>query len=187
MKSLIVSALLLVPAVVNAAEFYGCTDDQQRIIDKAAQQATFLVEASNLYVHALGEGTPRYTTWFGEYAEDRSDELTLRFEHLAENQFHLFLYDCSSCQNGESSPGYVDPSRFGDIRLCPSFWKEPLTGTDSQAGTLVGLASMFNINCGAKLVEQGQANCKRLATYDAYKAVGSAYNIQYFAENNPPQ
>ncbi|KAF9155904.1 hypothetical protein DFQ26_009582 [Actinomortierella ambigua] len=132
MKSVIVSALLLVPAVVvvKAAEFVNCNAGQQSIIKSAAEQATSLVAASSQYLDGLKLNTERYQTWFGEYMPYRTLPVSSAFRRLAENGFDRFTYDCSpsSCKEGSTDPGEVDLSRFGKIQLCSSFWDLPPTG-----------------------------------------------------------
>lgn len=78
------------------------------------------------------------------------------------------------------------PDQFGTVYLGPRFWQAPVTGTDSQAGFLVGAASQFLANGGTKNHEYGQDDCRELARVNPADAITNADSYQYFAENDPP-
>ncbi|KAF9152360.1 hypothetical protein DFQ26_000932 [Actinomortierella ambigua] len=190
MKSVIVSALLLVPAVVvvRAFEIINCNYDEVEILASAVERATSLVLASAQYLDGSERDTQRLTTWFGPYMPPpRFTTLKDHFNRLAEHGFSRFSYDCtlSTCVN-YNDPGTVSPDRFAMIRLCPLFWALPTTGADSQAGALIRLSSMFEENGGAKPSARGQERCKELVKHIPDDAVQSACSYQYFAENSPP-
>lgn len=76
---------------------------------------------------------------------------------------------------------------FGIIHLCGAFWQAPLTGTDSQGGTLVHESSHFIQNAGTTDHVYGQRNCKTTALTDPDGAISNADSHEYFAENNPAE
>ena len=79
-----------------------------------------------------------------------------------------------------------DPDDPGAIYLLGAFWKAPLTGTNSKAGTLIYAASHFIGDGAAKDYAYGQTKCKSLATSNQIEAILNADSHRYFAENNPP-
>ncbi|KAG0250506.1 hypothetical protein DFQ27_009380 [Actinomortierella ambigua] len=194
MKSVIFSALLLMPAVVRAAEFVQCTTEQQNDINDATNRFKTLVTDSQNYLANLAKtssGTPapspspRYTTWFGTYTDRGSEDVQNFFDHLSRNNFNFYTFSCTC--NDDPEGGYVHVDEFGKVRLCSGFLKAPSTGTDSKAGILIRLATRFSQNGQSRFDARNQEQCKELAMFDERAAVLNAYNLQYFAENNPPE
>ncbi|KAJ8462131.1 hypothetical protein ONZ45_g18046 [Pleurotus djamor] len=79
---------------------------------------------------------------------------------------------------------FVDPSQADIVTLCGAFWRAPLTGTDSQGGTIIHEASHFIVNGATQDHAYGQANAQFLARIDPSRAVDNADSHEYFAENN---
>ncbi|KAF8636926.1 hypothetical protein AX17_003177 [Amanita inopinata Kibby_2008] len=170
------------PVLRKREQFNGCSDKQERDIYAAADDATVLASDSALYLN-VRNATERYTTWFGEYDSSRFDTVQDHFDRISNNTFDSFTYDCTC--NKTSVFAYVYPNRFGEIFLCPQFWKAPLTGTDSKAGTIVHESSHFTANGGTKDYTYGQGSCKKLAIDQPDQAVFNADSHEYFAENTP--
>ena len=82
---------------------------------------------------------------------------------------------------------YVYPTQPYKIYLCGAFWKAPLTGTDSQGGTLIHEMTHFDVVAGTDDWAYGQSAAKALAISDPAKALNNADSHEYFAENTPAQ
>ena len=82
---------------------------------------------------------------------------------------------------------YVYPTQPYTVYLCSVFWTAPLTGTDSQGGTLIHESSHFNTVASTDDWTYGQTNCRSLAISDPDKAIDNADSHEYYAENNPVQ
>ncbi len=91
-------------------------------------------------------------------------------------------FDCGCKQNYYA---YVYPTQPYKIYLCKVFWQAPLTGTDSQAGTLIHEMSHFNVVASTDDYVYGQAGAIQLASTNPDNAIMNADNHEYFAENTP--
>lgn len=168
------------------AQFYGCSADQQNVVNTAVSEATNYI--GNAYQHAVDPPSDstgeRYATWFGGDEPQQHAYVDTVFNNLFNNDLTTFTYDCSTCLIPNLF-AYVYPDQFGSIYLCPLFWEAPTTGTDSQAGTLVGETSKFLVNGGTHGHERGQEACMELARTNSINAITNADSYKYFAENNP--
>ena len=65
------------------------------------------------YLTGISSGTPRYTTWFGEYDNGRKDLVQSHFEKIGDSPKSV-TYDCSSCSktmdHSDDVFAYVDPN-----------------------------------------------------------------------------
>jgi len=166
------------------AGFKGCSADQQKQIQEATVAAKDYATASYQYLSTTTQSTDRYTTWWGEFSEKNHKLVTEQYRKLSENDFAAMTYDCNTCNENDSF-AYVYPEQFGTVYLCPSFWKAPLTGTDSKGGTLVHETSHFNKIASTEDVAYGQDDSKKLARESAKEAINNADSHEYFSENNP--
>ncbi|KAG8731474.1 hypothetical protein FRC11_004038 [Ceratobasidium sp. 423] len=169
---------------VTSPKFEGCSESQRRDITAAIPIAEEYATQAAAYLRGISTGTPRYVTWFGVFNSGRSSIVKSHFEAIRGKSSRT-TYDCSTCSK-EGVFAYVYPNQPGKIYLCPQFWKAPLAGTDSRAGTLVHEQSHFTVNGGTKDHAYGQPNCRALARSNPDMAVMNADNHEYFAENNPP-
>lgn len=55
-----------------------------------------------------------------------------------------------------------------------AFWKAPLSGTDSQGGTIVHESTHFTANAGTDDYAYGQSDCKSLAKSNTAHAIENA-------------
>ncbi|KAF8637837.1 hypothetical protein AX17_002466 [Amanita inopinata Kibby_2008] len=163
--------------------FEGCSASEQSEINLAAPAAQRYVEAAYDYFRSHNSGSPRYTTWFGEYDHDRHGIALSHFQAMRNGNFSQFTYDCT-CSKPEVF-AYVYPHQFGKIHLCDAFWSAPTNGTDSKAGTLVHEASHFVVNGGTSDIAYGEDGARSLAIDNPREAVMNADSHEYFAENNP--
>ncbi|PFH46155.1 hypothetical protein AMATHDRAFT_77803 [Amanita thiersii Skay4041] len=165
------------------ASFNGCTLQQQLTIQTATRLAFGLAKNSELYLQAVYRGTPRYTTWFGTYSQQRHDTVLGHYSSISGNNFRTFNYDCTC--DMENVYAYVYPDRFGQMYFCPAFWRSAAIGTDSQAGTIIHEASHYIVNGGTNDFAYGQDSAKELARTNPDRAVFNADSHEYFAENTP--
>ncbi|PFH48679.1 hypothetical protein AMATHDRAFT_64907 [Amanita thiersii Skay4041] len=166
------------------ANFVGCSADQQNALNAAMRQATIYAQSAYSYLANNPSGTRRYTTWFGSFTTARFGIVKDHFLKIGGNNFGSFTYDCTCTRDGVYA--YVYPDRFGQMFLCPVFWRAPLTGTDSQAGTIIHESSHYNANGGTRDYAYGQQAAQQLAGSNPDQAVLNADSHEYFAENNPP-
>jgi len=162
--------------------FNRCTTTQQTILMAARAQATNYAIDSGSYLNGGLTGS-RYVTWFGAVDPSRYATVTTHFINLT-NAWTNFgvTFDCSCKQNYYA---YVYPSKPYTIYLCKVFWTAPLSGTDSQGGTLIHEMSHFPLVAGTDDFVYGQTGAMSLAITNPAEAVMNADNHEYFAENNP--
>lgn len=171
------------PPPPSGTSFNGCSLTQQSILNNARVKASVYAGDAENYLNANRSGTTRYTEWFGAYTSSRFNTVSSHFTSLS-NAWDTagVTFDCKCKQNYYA---YVYPTKPYTIYLCKVFWQAPLTGTDSQAGTLIHEMSHFNVVAGTDDYVYGQAGARNLAITDPDKAVMNADNHEYFAENNP--
>lgn len=169
-------------AVSGGTTFNKCTTTQQSVLNSARSQASTYAADALSYLNAGTQGA-RYTTWFGAYTASRYGTAKGNFGKISSAMDTASVkFDCG-CK--KKYYAYVYPNQPYTIYLCSVFWKAKLTGTDSQAGTLVHEMSHFNVVAGTDDYVYGQTGAKSLAISDPNKAVDNADNHEYFAENTP--
>ncbi|PFH48024.1 hypothetical protein AMATHDRAFT_6200 [Amanita thiersii Skay4041] len=181
-----ISGKLIVPSnktLRKRAAFRSCSADQQGVINNAVNAALQYSYNTALYLQNTGD-TTRYRTWFGTYTDDRHNIVFNHFLNIYYSDFSTYTYDCG-CDKANVY-AYVYPDRFREMWLCPVFWRAPLTGTDSQGGTLIHESSHYTSNGGTKDYAYGQTNARNLAINNPDQAVFNADSHEYLAENNPP-
>ena len=182
--------ILKMPAKIKSKIplFQNCNDSQKAQLTAALAAATGM---STVALKDLGnpkcldnpERAKRYLEWFGEFDNWRYGKVTSNFLKIdAALVGETITFDCSCT---EPYYAYVYPTQHYDIYLCNAFWSAPLTGTDSQAGTLVHEISHFNVVTGTDDHVYGQSNCLDLADNSPNLAIENADSHEYFAENNP--
>ncbi|KAG8716618.1 hypothetical protein FRC09_015482 [Ceratobasidium sp. 395] len=179
-----------IPALSRRAVTYtGCTAAQQPQISAAATASNKYVSDVNAYCARNPAGTTRYTTWFGAYTSARHNTVVSHYKNIGTDATST-NYDCTACKSEpgidyDSTYAYVNAGSPGKIYLCGAFWKAPVTGTDSRAGTIVHENSHFTVNGGTQDHVYGQSAAKNLAKSNPAQAIDNADNHEYFAENNP--
>ena len=164
--------------------FNVCTTAQQAILLNARAGATTYASGAKSYLAGISSGTNRYLTWFGAFTTSRLNTVKSHFDALTTAWTSASVtFDCKCKQNYYA---YVYPDRPYTIYLCKVFWQAPLTGTDSQSGTLIHEMSHFNVVAGTDDFVYGQTGAKSLAVTNPDNAINNADNHEYFAENNPP-
>ncbi|KAL1920387.1 uncharacterized protein VTP21DRAFT_764 [Calcarisporiella thermophila] len=169
--------------MVMGANFIGCSTQQQNIIKEAIPSAQQYAKSTLSYLESHPSGTNRYKTWNGAYDSGRHETLIDHYRKISSNDFNAFTYDCS-CDR-PNVYAFVYPNRFGEIHLCPQFWRAPLTGSDSKAGTLVHEAAHFTANGYSRDYAYGQSANRQLAANSPDKALFNSDSKEYLSENNP--
>lgn len=187
-NSLTVSVQPAIERRVLTPAYNSCSVDEQTDILAAANVAEQLVitaveDLTGLAVDARA-GSPRYSTWFGEYTEARFNRVVSNFESMETAlQEETLRFDCGCDEQGTYA--YVYPNRPYDIFLCPEFRRSNIDGTDSQAGTIIHELSHFTILADTDDHVYSQRGAQSLASSDPDKAIANADNHEYFAENTP--
>ncbi|KAI8869287.1 peptidyl-Lys metalloendopeptidase [Ramicandelaber brevisporus] len=187
MAMVVATATISLVSYTQAAQFVGCTADQQNQINNAVVAATnYVGNAYNYMVNPPSDSTDeRYITWFGAEENQRRAFVTSVLNNLNNNDFTTFTYDCITCTN-PTLLAYVYPDQFGIMYLCAIFWNINATGANSQGGTIVSQASQFLNNGGTQNHEYGEDDCQELARTKPQDAITNAENYEFFAENDPP-
>ena len=171
------------------AAFARCDAPRRAALTETTAAAERLV-ADTLVELDAHDGTalasaPRYTRWFGPWAPGRAarvrDVITALLDSLSGATLN---YDCG-CDD-PTLYAYVYPARLHDVFVCPAFFRAPLLGTDSRAGTLVHELSHFTSVAGTSDHDYGQAAVTGLALRDPRRAIANADSYEYFVENTPP-
>ncbi|KAK7058583.1 hypothetical protein VNI00_002219 [Paramarasmius palmivorus] len=163
--------------------FVGCNDDQINQVFEAIPVVQDYAAESFQYLQDNPGATQRYTTWFGEFTEDRHNLATSQYQRLSENDYPNYVFDCTCTEEGVYA--FVNPNDFGVVHLCGAFWRAPVSGTDSKGGTILHEASHFTDNAATDDNAYGQQACQALAQSNPDAALDNADSHEYFAENNP--
>ncbi len=164
--------------------FSRCSATQQTILLAARNQAKNYAIDGGTYLNANLTNS-RYVTWFGAVDSSRYATVTTHFANLTDAWTNYGVtFDCGCKQNYYA---YVYPNKPYTIYLCRVFWTAPLSGTDSQGGTLIHEMSHFPSVAGTDDFVYGQTGAMSLAVSNPADAVMNADNHEYFAENNPIQ
>ncbi|KAJ1302211.1 hypothetical protein OPQ81_001035 [Rhizoctonia solani] len=164
----------------------GCTNAQVSTILSAAAAAEKYATAAAGYMKSLNTGSPRYTSWFGAWDSQRAATVASHFANIM-GDASIATYDCVPAECGPNDYAYVYANQPLHVYFCGAFWQSPLTGTDSQGGTIIHELSHFTVNGGTTDAQYGQNACLALAEADPVTAIMNADSHQYFAENNPAQ
>jgi hypothetical protein len=124
-----------------------------------------------------------YTTWFGVYTTARYDIVRGHFSAIRSAMDTASVrFDCTC---SDDYYAYVYPNQPYNIYLCNVFWRAPMIGTDSKAGTLIHEMSHFYVVASTDDWVYGQTGAKQLAITNPARAVTNADNHEYFAEDSP--
>jgi peptidyl-Lys metalloendopeptidase len=171
--------------------FKGCSQSNIGKINNAYNAAKVMAKEASSVMNTAQQNTggERYTTWFGASNSQRQTTVTSHFNNIY-NALNVknINYDCSTCLSEaqyDNTFAFVFPNEPYDIYLCGSFWTSEVTGSDSQAGTLIHELSHFTILAGTDDHVYGEDKAKQLAITTPEKTLNNADNHEYFAENTP--
>ncbi|KAK7456484.1 hypothetical protein VKT23_010734 [Stygiomarasmius scandens] len=166
----------------------SCSERQQTVLKGVIKAADKQADESFLYIKTHKSGTKRYTTWYGEYTTQRYERVLKNWNKIASKGFNDYHYDCSDppeCDEGDGAIAFVDVDEFGTVYLCDAFWDAPLTGPETQVGSLIHETSHFEEIAGTEDHARGDAENKKLAASKPDDAIDNADNYRSFAENHP--
>ncbi|KAF4622061.1 hypothetical protein D9613_009107 [Agrocybe pediades] len=168
--------------VKTNASFRRCSSRQRRLIRKAAVSAQRYVRSAYNYARSRhGSRNRRYKLWFGRWSPRRYVKVLRAFKRMNQNRYSGYTYDCSCRRSGTYA--YVHPDNYGTVYLCGAFWRAPLVGKNSKAGTIVHESSHFTRNAGTIDRAYGHDKCKALALRNPNVAVRNADSYEYYTEN----
>ena len=173
-------------AAAAATTYSSCSATQQTALAAAVSAASSYANASVAYLNGTPSATARYTTWFGTYTSGGWNTAKSHFASV-KSAFDVqsLAFDCS-CRK-KTTYAYVYANQPYKIYLCGAFWRAPVTGTDSRAGTLIHEMTHFDVVAGTNDWAYGQAAAKNLAISNPTNALDNADSHEYFAENTPAQ
>jgi peptidyl-Lys metalloendopeptidase len=186
LSSVLVAELIAPPRAIAALppQVNACSEVEQDFVRQAVTSAEALVIEARDGLAGLTEdgryNSPRYKQWFGEYAPERFERVLNTYRNLIEVlNTETVQLSCDCDRAGWYA--FVYPSREYNIYLCPAFWRAPLLGRDSQAGTLIHELTHFPSIGGTA----DHAYSTEAANLAPALAVDNADNYEYFAENVP--
>lgn len=165
-----------------------CSSSQFSAIQSGHRAAKNIASAAKQALH----NTPasqrpqarRYVEWFGTYNSSRYSRVTSNFDKVHDALFNKNITaDCPG--NRPNVYAYVYPSQPYKIYFCGAFFRAPLTGTDSKAGTIIHELTHFYVVAGTDDVVYGQSGARNLAQSNPDAAIRNADSHEYFAENTP--
>jgi peptidyl-Lys metalloendopeptidase len=176
------------------AAFTVCTASQQSQLNGALLAAESIARVARDSISetqvGLRPAAVRYKEWFGAYEVNRWNRIQSNFNSIykaAANQ--IVGFDCSCDDTGIGDPdnifAYVYPADPYNMNICGAFWRAPLLGTDSRAGTIVHELSHFNVVAATGDIQYGQNAVRSLAISNPGNAIQNADSHEYFAENMP--
>ncbi|KAL5637443.1 hypothetical protein ACGC1H_004014 [Rhizoctonia solani] len=183
------------PVSTNGIRYIGCNDGRQATIEKAVTAANDIIANTNRNIAGLATGTQNfyYKTFFGKYDSSLFTAVKLHFGNMV-NKTTSFPFDCQSCSTPTKKEvglwkkqkkrlSVYEDKPSPKINLCQGFWKAPLRGTDSQAGTIIRELSRVPEIGGTQDYGYTQSQAKGIAKKDIVGAAMSADNHMYFAVN----
>ncbi|KAF8212821.1 peptidyl-Lys metalloendopeptidase [Mycena galopus ATCC 62051] len=163
--------------------YQGCSSSEKTTLVSAASAAQTYTNNAKSYLTTQTTTSTRFMIWFGDFTTAHHTTVLSGYTKMAAATYSSYTFDCL-CEDN-SIYAYVYPDEFGNIYLCGVFWYAPLTGTDSQGGTLIHEASHFDNLAHTRDYAYGQDEAKLLAFSRSYEAIENAESYEYFAENNP--
>jgi len=167
--------------------FTSCDTNRQNLLRTALGHAETLSSDSANYFTKTSP-TTRYTTWYGTYSATNWGSLASKWNTIRDTiKSKTIAFNCACTAGTSSTYAYVYPSQPYIVYLCGQHWNSPMTGTDSQGGTIIHEVAHFTVVAGTNDYAYGQSSAKSLATSSPTKAMANSDSYQYFCENNPHQ
>ena len=161
----------------------GCDENQSNILKSVEPSASLIASKAEEWLINNPEGGDIFETWFGSDNKSRFIKVRKNFVKIA----HAFQnkpvrFDCGSCSDKKETYAQVSPNKPYLIEICGAFWKQPDTGENSKAGTLVHEMSHFKVVANTDDDEYGVEKCKVLAAENPRSAIKNADNYEFFSE-----
>ncbi|KAI1797302.1 hypothetical protein LXA43DRAFT_1057093 [Ganoderma leucocontextum] len=158
-----------------------CTIAHINVVQATVPITVNYINAAQQFMRNTGGQGHLYSKWFRTYDLASESIIATTFEHMSDNQFNTFTYNC-----GASAPDCIDPDDVAYVE--PEVM--PLAGYNSRASTLVHEASYFAYNGASDTIAYGVQESLTLALRNAGGPVSNACNYEYFsvdAFNGSPQ
>jgi len=168
--------------------FSTCSSSQISFIDGSINRVEKEVVSAT---DALRQSTavdlsvsPRYTTWFGEFDEDRHSTVIRTLSNMQQVlDGNVLDFDCTCLLvSRDFLFGFIRQSQPFNINVCPLFFSIE----DEEITTLVHELSHFLQIGGTDDVVFGPEDSQQLALSDPDSAVRNADNYGYFISNTSP-
>ncbi|EJD37461.1 peptidyl-Lys metalloendopeptidase [Auricularia subglabra TFB-10046 SS5] len=175
----------------SLSAFSDCTAAHQTALKAASASADPLVRDATAYLSAHTSETPtaRYETWFGAAPTAANySHVASVFDKLSVTSFTAHTYECVSaarCAGVSDSEAFTRPDTPGHFFVCPPFYTAPTSGTESQPGILVHLATHWDAIGHTGHWGDGVGDSKALAISNPALAIDNADSYEFFAENSP--
>jgi len=167
-------------------EYTDCTKQQQATIMHATSFAIIYARDANNHLkkinsNKISTATLRYKAWYGCPEKERIDTVK---EYWQEIQESLENDDMEFVCTNNSYYAAVIPGWGIKIWIGSPFWTRPLTGTNSQAGTLIHEIAheVGGIFRGIIDYKYGPQPCIDLASSEPEKAIRNTDNYEFFVE-----
>ncbi len=172
--------------------FSGCSASDQTKLSAAQTQATGLtLVARNDLLNTPASQRPtaeRYIKWFGVYSaagySKASTAFSLMYQAFA-NETISYFCDCTPLEQSQGIIAYVYSNDHYNIHICDATFSQPVSGSDTQAGTLIHEMSHFTVTVGTSDHGYGEASALNIAVNNSTNALDNAENYLFFAENFP--
>jgi len=170
-----------------APSYSNCSATQMTALVNGLREAENYANNAYNYFVTNSAPTARYTTWYGSgstyWTTVKNNWNNIRSTVSAKT----ITFNCACTAGSASTYAYVYPSQPYIVYLCGQHWSSPLTGTDSQGGTILHEVAHFTVVAGTGDYAYGQATAKSLATSNPARAIANSDSYQYFSENRPFQ
>jgi peptidyl-Lys metalloendopeptidase len=121
-----------------------------------------------------------YKTWFGAYTKTRFNKVRTDYRKIKDEfENKVFTYDLTGkdCEDGDYAYTYKGTTT---IWLCSAFWSAPVSGSDSQAGTMVHEHS--HASAYTDDIAYGSSGCRALAKTNPGQATRNADSHEYYSK-----
>lgn len=164
-----------------------CSADDTRAATKAMADAkAALNKAIDTFKSPSAADVPRQSRWFGALSSASAKQVQGAYESALTlatfTQFYCPRVNDLDFAWEAGDLAAVHPAAPGAIFLTPAFFKKPVTGSDSQAGTFVHELTHL-VGIGLHPEWYGVAKAKNLAASDPVKARNNSDNYQYYVED----
>jgi peptidyl-Lys metalloendopeptidase len=176
------------------AAFTECTATQQNELTVALGAAESISRVARDAIRDaapnLRATAPRHKEWFGAYDLGRWNRTQTNFNNIYNATANKTVgFDCSCddpvIDDPDGTFAYVSANDHYNMNICGAFWRAPLLGADSRAGTIVHELSHFNVVAATGDIQYGQNAVRSLAISNPGNAIQNADSHEYFAENMP--
>ncbi|KAF9467513.1 hypothetical protein BDZ94DRAFT_961444 [Collybia nuda] len=168
--------------------FVGCSILQENTLSRVAESARIL--SNSAYQRASTPGATAsapFTTWFGSFDVGRSNVVLGNLRRMGAATFDTWVYNCAVCTSStpQSSGIWVPAgSSYGQVQVCPGFWRTTDVRT-IQEGSMIGALVSFD-NIGGAVNRTAAFNrlaAMNLARSNPNAAITNTYSYVFYGLN----